>query len=166
ESVLEAAVARVREAIDVAQAGETTRGTELTACRVELASASERVEALGRELARLDEMERDLVGRLAQAEQRQTQLAERQTWLAEERERTDVGARDVAAERDRIDAEARRANELHEGLASEVRAVEHEARGAGAGRRDRGTPRRHRSGEPGRRRRVPRARRTPDLPAP
>ena len=130
ESVLDAAVARVREAIETAQASEAVRAAELTACRVDLASASERVEALGRELARLDEIERDLVGRLAQAEQRQTQLAERTTWLADERERTDVGARDVAAERDRIDAEARRANELHEGLASEVRAVEHEARGA------------------------------------
>src|SRR5436309_5063568 len=130
ESVLDAAVARVREAIETAQASEAVRAAELTACRVDLASASERVEALGRELARLDEIERDLVGRLAQAEQRQTQLAERTTWLADERERTDVGARDVAAERDRIDAEARRANELHEGLASEVRAVEPEARGA------------------------------------
>src|SRR2546425_4711337 len=54
ESVLEVAVTRVREAIDAAQALETVRGAEFTACRVGLASASERVEALGRELVRLD----------------------------------------------------------------------------------------------------------------
>src|SRR5437867_2089697 len=54
ESVLDAAVARVREAIETAQASEAVRAAELTACRVDLASASERVEALGRELARLD----------------------------------------------------------------------------------------------------------------
>ena len=130
ESVLEAAVARVREAIDAAQVGETARVAELTACRVDLASASERVEALGRELARLDEIERDLVARFAQAEGRQAQLAERTTWLTDERGRTDVGAQEVAAERDRSDAEARRASEHHDGLASELRAVEHEARGA------------------------------------
>src|SRR5258706_1237735 len=65
ESVLEVAVARVREAIDAAQALETVRGAELTACRVGLASASERVEALGRELVRLDEIEGDLASRRA-----------------------------------------------------------------------------------------------------
>src|SRR5439155_11130404 len=37
---------------------------------------------------------------------------------------------EVAVERDRTDAEARRAAEHHEGLASELRAVEHESHGA------------------------------------
>ncbi|PYN74030.1 MAG: chromosome segregation protein SMC [Candidatus Rokuibacteriota bacterium] len=130
EGALEAAASRVRDAIESAQADETGLGAELTACRVGLASATERVEALGRELARLDEIERDLAERLAQSGQRRTQLAERRTWLADERERTDVAARDVAVERDRTDAEARRATEHHEGLAAELRAVEHESRGA------------------------------------
>ena len=130
ESALEAAVARVRDAIENAQLDETALGAELTACRVDLASVSERVEALGRELSRVDEIERDLTARRAQAEQRQTQLVERRAWLAEERERTDVAAREVAVERDRTDAEARRAAEHHEGLASELRAVEHESHGA------------------------------------
>ena len=130
EGALEAAAARVRDAIEGAQSDETALSAELTACRVDLASVTERVEALGRELSRVDEIERDLAERLAQAEQRRTQLVERRAWLAEERERTDVAAREVAVERDRTDAEARLATEHHEGVAAELRAVEHESRGA------------------------------------
>jgi chromosome segregation protein len=130
EGALESAATRVREAIESAQSDETALGAELTACRVDLASVTERVEALGRELTRLDEIERDLTERLAQAAQRRTQLVERRTWLAEERERTDVAAREVAVDRDRTDAEARVAAEHHEGLAAEVRAVDYESRGA------------------------------------
>ena len=130
EGALDSAAARVREAIESAQSDETALGAELTACRVDLASVTERVEALGRELARLDEIERDLTERLAQAAQRRTQLVERRAWLAEERDRTDVAAREVAVDRDRTDAEARVAAEHHEGLAAEVRAVDHESRGA------------------------------------
>jgi len=128
EGALEAAAARARDAIEGAQSDETALGAELTACRVDLASVTERVEALGRELSRVDEIERDLAERLAQAEQRRTQLVERRAWLAEERERTDVAAREVAVERDRTDAEARLATEHHEGVAAELRAVEHESR--------------------------------------
>ena len=130
EEAIEAAAARVREAIEGAQADETALGAELTACRVDLASATERVEALGRELPRLDEIGRDLAQRLAQAGQRQTQVAERRAWLADERERTDLAAREVAVERDRTDAAARQATEEHDGLTSELRAVEHDSRGA------------------------------------
>ena len=130
EEAIEAAASRVREAIEGAQADETALGAELTACRVDLASATERVEALGRELPRLDEIGRDLAQRLAQAGQRQTQLAERRAWLADERERTDLAAREVVVERDRMDAAARQATEEHDGLTSELRAVEHDSRGA------------------------------------
>src|SRR5438093_35162 len=130
EEAIEAAAAKVREAIESAQADETALGAELTACRVDLASATERVEALGRELPRLDEIGRDLAQRLAQAGQRQTQLTERRAWLADERERTDLAAREVAVERDRTDAAARHATEEHDGLTAELRAVEHDSRGA------------------------------------
>src|SRR4029450_13701597 len=84
EGAIDAAAARVREAIEGAQADEAALGAELTACRVDLASATERVDALGRELSRLDEIEHDLSSRLAQAGQRQTQLAERRAWLGDE----------------------------------------------------------------------------------
>ena len=89
---------------------------------------TERVEALRRELRRLDEMETDLGQRLNQGQARERQLNERRVWLSEERERTDLAAHDVAAERDRAEAEARRASERHEGLVTAARAAEHELR--------------------------------------
>jgi chromosome segregation protein len=124
----EAAMARVRDAIERAQAQEAALGADLTACRVDFAGATERVDALGREISRLDEIERDVTGRIAQARQRQMQLAERRAWLGEERERTDVSAREVAVERDRIEEEARQAGERHAGLLAELRAIETELR--------------------------------------
>ncbi len=129
EAAHEAAMARSRAAIDAAQAQEATLGGELTACRVELAGATERVDALGRELQRLGDMERDLAERLEQARRRQGQLHDRRAWLAEERERTDAGARDVAIERDRMEGETRLAAEQHEQLAAELRGLEGETRG-------------------------------------
>ena len=53
--------------------------------------------------------------------------ASARAWLAEERERTDVAARDVAVERDRVEEEARAAGQASRGL----------ARGAPRGRRRR-----------------------------
>ncbi|MGH7276843.1 MAG: chromosome segregation protein SMC [Candidatus Rokuibacteriota bacterium] len=124
----ESAMTRVREAIESAQIREATLVTELTTCRVDLGAATERVEALGRERERFADIERDLVERGEQARQRQGQLHDRRAWLAEERERTDVSAREVAVERDRIEAETRHADEHHEGLATELRAIETEMR--------------------------------------
>jgi chromosome segregation protein len=124
----DASMSRLRAAIEEAQEAETRLVGELTTCRIELASARERVEALGRELGRLDEMERDLTGRLAQARGRRAQVEERRAWLGEERERTDLAARDVATDRDRLDAEVRLAAERHEGLVGELRTIEVEAR--------------------------------------
>src|SRR5437867_4572460 len=95
ETAHEARMTRLREAIETAQARETELVAETTACRVALASTTERVEALGRELTRMDDIERDLGTRIDQARARQAQLADRQAWLAEERERTDAGAREL-----------------------------------------------------------------------
>jgi chromosome segregation protein len=125
----EATMAAARATIDSAQARETELLGELSACRVDAASVSERAEALTRELARLEEMHADFTDRIAQSRQRQTQLAERRTWLADERERTDAGARDVAVDRDRLEDEARAAGERHQGLLDDLAAVEGEARG-------------------------------------
>ncbi len=124
EATHEAQMARLREAIEAAQTRETELVAETTGCRVNLASTTERVEALGRELTRIDDIERDLTVRIDQARQRQTQLADRGAWLGEERERTDASAREVAVERDRMDAEVRRAAERHEELAAELRTIE------------------------------------------
>jgi chromosome segregation protein len=130
EAMHERAMVSVREELDRAQARDEALVAELTACRVELASASERVEALGRELARIDQMEADLHQRQDTTRQRQAQLRERTLWLVDERERTDLAAREVAVERDRVEEEARVAGQHHEGLLAELRAVEMEMRSA------------------------------------
>ena len=126
----ETVMAAVRAAIASGQESETALLARLTAARVELAAITERAEALGRELGRLDEMEADFTSRVAQGRQRQSQFGERRAWLAGERERTDAAARDVALERDRREDEARRAGEDHHGLVDELRAVDDELRAA------------------------------------
>jgi chromosome segregation protein len=128
ETVQERAMVGVREWIERAQERDQSLAADLTACRVDLASATERVDALGRELARLDQIEADLHQRIDTTRQRQTQLRERNAWLIEERERTDATAREVAVERDRVEEEARAAGQRHEGLLAELRVVETEVR--------------------------------------
>jgi chromosome segregation protein len=132
EHAHEATTAGLRERIEAAQQRETALVGELTACRVEVASQAERLEALGRELARIDQMETDLEERLEQGRARQGQLGERTVWLAAERERTDEAARQVAVERDRVETEVRDAAERHEVLTSEMREIEHDVRGLDA----------------------------------
>ena len=129
EARQESAMASARAAIETAQARETELVAELTVCRVDAASVAERVEALTRELTRLDEMEADVTERVGQAQQRQAQLSERRQWLSEERERTDASARDVAVERDRLEVEARGAGERHQTLLDELATIEGDARG-------------------------------------
>ncbi|HEX3177341.1 MAG TPA: chromosome segregation protein SMC [Methylomirabilota bacterium] len=132
ESRHEATMAVARATIDTAQVRETELMAQLTACRVDAASVSERAEALTRELARLEEMHADFTDRIAQGRQRHTQLEERRAWLAEERERTDAGARDVAVDRDRLEDEARAVGERHQGLLDELATVEAETREVGS----------------------------------
>jgi len=128
EGAHEATMATLRAAIDAAHQRETALVTELTACRVEVASVAERAEALGREIVRLEQMDADLQERLVQARARQAQLAERKVWLAEERERTDQASRQVAIDRDRLEDEVRGAAEQHEALLGELRAIEQDVR--------------------------------------
>ncbi|HXU87601.1 MAG TPA: chromosome segregation protein SMC [Methylomirabilota bacterium] len=132
ESRHEAAMASARATIDFAQARETQLMSELTACRVDTASVTERAEALTRELARLEEMHADFTDRISQGCQRQTQVAERRTWLTDERERTDGAAQEVAVDRDRLEEEARAAGERHQVLLDELGAVESESRALGS----------------------------------
>src|SRR5918996_1382191 len=124
----ETAMATLRAAIEAGQDTESTLAARLTAGRVELAGITERADALGRELARLDEMETDVTSRLEQGRQRQGQLGERRAWLAAEREGPDASARGGPLERDLREDEARQAGETHQGLVDELRAIESEMR--------------------------------------
>jgi chromosome segregation protein len=121
-------IAGLREMIETAQYRETELVASLTTSRVEVASVAERVEALGRELGRIDQMESELTERLTQARARRQHVSERQVWLSQERERTDAAAREVAQDRDRAEVDVQGAGEQHETLLSELRTVEHEVR--------------------------------------
>jgi chromosome segregation protein len=128
EDAHERGMAGLRLSIETAQASETAAVTELTACRVEVAAASERVEALRRELVQLANAERDLRARADQAQVRQAQVRERTVGLEAERAQTDAAAREVSAGRDRLEAEERIQAQRHETAVSELRAIEAEAR--------------------------------------
>src|SRR2546426_1067966 len=93
ETAHESTIRGIRDALENAQAEETALVTQLTACRVEVGSIGERVEALGRELVRADQMEADLTQRLEQGKTRQQQLGERRGWVEGERRRADSTAR-------------------------------------------------------------------------
>ena len=128
EETHESAMAALRTSIEVAQVQEKGAVTELTESRVEVAATAERVEALKRELVRLDELRAELTARLGQDRTRRLQIRERSGGLVEERQRTDAAAREVAADRDRLLDEERGLAEQHEALVSELRGIEAESR--------------------------------------
>jgi chromosome segregation protein len=128
ESAHEAAMSALRDRIEAGRAREEELVGMLHDCRIDLASAAERADALRRELARLDQIEADLVERVEHARERQTQTAERSAGLAEERQRTDALARDVAIERDRIEKDARAAGASHQQLVSDLQQIEGDVR--------------------------------------
>ncbi len=114
--------------LESGQVDEAGLSDRLTACRVELATVAERVEALGRDIDRIMELERDFALQQQQSATRGTQTTERRGDLAAERERTDAQARDAAAERDRLEAEVAVIAEEHQRQLGERQAVESELR--------------------------------------
>jgi chromosome segregation protein len=126
--------ATVREALDGAQQAEEGLLGELTGCRVDLAAVAERVEALGRDVERLGDLEREADERLAQAAVRRQQLVDRRGELGEERARTEAHARAASVERDGAEAELRALADEHalraaerDQTESDRKAAEHEA---------------------------------------
>ena len=119
EAALDRELADVGAVLDTDRAAEGALVGEVTGCRVELATVSERVEALARDIDRLAELEREYGVQLDESTRRRGQLAERREELLRERERTDLLAREAAAERDRREAEV---GEIAEGHRSQVAA--------------------------------------------
>jgi chromosome segregation protein len=124
----EATMGELRAAIEAAAQREAGLSAELTACRVELASAAERLEALGRERVRLDQMETDLAGRRLQAGDRRLQLGERARGLETEGARADEAAQEASRERDRKESAVRAAVVEHEEQMAALSTIEAEAR--------------------------------------
>jgi chromosome segregation protein len=137
ESTLDRELSDLGTRLDESREGEAALVAEATAVRVELAGASERVEALGRDIHRLTELTRDFGVQLDQARQRRGQVALRRAELRQERERTDALARDAGAERDRREAELAVMAEEHrdrvsrrEAVGAEIRRAQDEMNGA------------------------------------
>jgi chromosome segregation protein len=114
--------------LDGIRSEETILVGEATACRVEAAAVSERVDALGRDVDRLALLEQEFGAQLEQSGRRRAQVLERRTDINQERERTDANAREAGLERDRREAELSVVAEEHRDRVSQVSAVDVEAR--------------------------------------
>jgi chromosome segregation protein len=112
------------------QDAETALAGELTDFRVERAKVSERVEALARDIDRLEELHHEAGARLQQAELRRAQTVERRGDLGRERTDVDARAREAAVERDRAEGEVRAASERHQHEVAEFQAIELDTRAA------------------------------------
>ena len=110
------------------QASESALQSELTACRVELAAISERVEGLGTDIGRLGQLGEDYGRQAEQSAIRKGQVAERRRDLSRERERADLQAREAGAERDRREAELAGVALQHRDRVAEREAVEADTR--------------------------------------
>src|SRR5262245_17178402 len=118
------------------QGDEIALTARLTACRVDLATVAERVDALGRDIDRITALERDFGLQQEQSAIRRAQTAERRGDLATERERADTQAREAVAERDRLEADVAVIAEEHQrqlderqGIESELREIQHQLNG-------------------------------------
>src|SRR4029434_175519 len=101
EGDIERDMTALRSGLESDQADEASIVAQATACRVDLATVLERVEALGREIDSLSEIGVECGVRLEEASNRRGQLLERREELGREQARTDDRAREVGAERDR-----------------------------------------------------------------
>ncbi len=124
EATLDRDMRELGTGLDGTREAEATLVGDATACRVELATVSERVDALGRDIDRLGQLGRDFGTQLDQAGLRGTQVAERRAELRRERGRTDAQAREAGAERDRREAELTVVAQEHRDCVSRREAVE------------------------------------------
>ncbi len=113
ESALDHELGEIGTALTADREVEGALVGEATACRVELATVSERVDALARDIDRLRDLEQEFGVQLDEAARRRAQLAERRLEVGRERERTDLLAREATAERDRGEAEVGEVAEEH-----------------------------------------------------
>jgi chromosome segregation protein len=128
EAALDREMRELGTDLDASREAEAAMVADVTACRVELAAVSGRVDALRGDIDRLAELERDFGLQLEQAERRRAQVAERRAELSQERERTDAQAREAGAERDRREAELALVAAEHRDRVSQREALEAEVR--------------------------------------
>jgi chromosome segregation protein len=130
EGDIERDMTALRSGLESDQADEASIVAQATACRVDLATVLERVEALGREIDSLSEIGVECGVRLEEASNRRGQLLERREELGREQARTDDRAREVGAERDRKERDVAILAEEHARRLDERQATESEMREA------------------------------------
>ncbi len=124
ESDIEREMTSLRTGLEADQVEEASIVAQATACRVDLATVLERVEALGREIDSLSEIGVECGVRLEEASTRRSQLLERREELGREQARTDERAREVGAERDGKEREVAALAEEHTQRLDERQAIE------------------------------------------
>ncbi len=134
ETVLELELGTMRADVEAAEQIQRGLAEEIGDCRVQVAAVVERVEGSGRDIERLEELEREATLRLEQSALRRAQLAERRTELSGEAGRTDARARDAVVERDRLEGEVRATAEVHQSQLAERQIIDTELRAAEADR--------------------------------
>src|SRR6266508_3286927 len=130
ETDIEREMTVLRAGLEADQAGEASTVVAATTCRVDLATVLERVEALGREIDSLSELEDEFAVRLQEAGSRRAQILDRRQDLTREQGRTDERAREVGAERDRKERDVAVLAEEHGRRLDERQAAENELRDA------------------------------------
>jgi len=133
ETGIERQMTTLRSALEADQAFEASTVIAATTCRVDLATVLERVEALGREIDSLGELEGEFAVRLQEAGNRRSQILDRRQELAREQGRTDDRAREVGAERDRKERDVAVLAEEHGRRLDERQATESQLREAQRG---------------------------------
>jgi chromosome segregation protein len=134
ETVLELELGSMRADVEAAEQIQRGLAEEIGDCRVQVAAVVERVEGSGRDIERLEELEREATLRLEQSALRRAQLAERRTELSGEAGRADARARDAVVERDRLEGEVRATAEVHQSQLAERQIIDTELRAAEADR--------------------------------
>ena len=130
ETAIESEMTVLRAGLEADQAMEASTVVAATTCRVDLATVLERVEALGREIDSLGELEGEFAVRLQEAGSRRSQIFDRRQELTREQGRTDERAREVGGERDRKEREVTVLAEEHGRRLDERQAMENELREA------------------------------------
>jgi len=133
EGDIEREMTTLRVGLEADQVEETSIVAQATACRVELATVLERVEALGREIDSVSEIGAECGVRLEEASSRRAQILERREDLSREQALTDERAREVGAERDRKERDVAVLAEEHGRRLDERQATENAMREAQRG---------------------------------
>jgi chromosome segregation protein len=134
EAVLEIELGAMRAEVEGAEQTQAGLADQIGDCRVQVAAGAERVEGLGRDIERLEELEREATLRLEQSALRLAQLADRRTELSGEAGRADARARDAVVDRDRLEAEVRATSEVHQSQLADRQTIDTELHTAEAER--------------------------------